>query len=163
MSDVGKLCYSKTQSGRPLCYKRGRSDRPLILKAASAGETIIDVELNPTNWHCIEYDQDHTAQVTCSGAFSSGSGSSSSSKTGTSTWTYTITKTTRGSSASFRIQFQVTSTGCVSSEDPGVMASIVATQIKNNKVYTKEAQVPVQSNGSVTVNFDLNGILISVN
>lgn len=160
MAGEGKLCY-KPNDGR-LSFKRGGDGR-LIFKASVPGETVIDVELNPVDWHCIEYDQDHTAQVTCSGAFSSGSGRSSSSKTGASTWTYTIEETTRGSSASFRIQFQVTLTGCVSSEDPGVMASIVATQIKNNKVYTKEASVPVQSNGSVTVNFDLNGILISVN
>lgn len=160
MAGEGKLCY-KPNDGR-LSFKRGGDGR-LIFKASVPGETVIDVELNPVDWHCIKYDKDHTAQVTCSGAFSSGSGRSSSSKTGASTWTYTIEETTRGSSASFRIQFQVTSTGCISSEDPGVMASIVVTQIKNNKVYTKEAQVPVQSNGSVTVNFDSNGILISVN
>ena len=160
MAGEGKLCY-KPNDGR-LSFKRGGDGR-LIFKASVPGETVIDVELNPVNWHCREYGQDHTAQVTCSGSFSSGSGSATTQKTGETIWTFTISKTTRGSVAGFRIVFQVTSTGCISSEDPGVMASIVATQIKNNKVYTKEASVPVQSNGSVTVNFDLNGILISVN
>ena len=159
MAGEGKLCYNR--SNGQLCYKRSGDGR-LIFKASTPGETIIDVELNPVNWHCLEYNQDHTAQVTCSGSFSSGSGSATTQKTGGTSWVFTVSKTTRGSAAGFRIVFQVTSTGCISSEDPGVMASIVATQIKNNKVYTKEAQVPVGSNGQATVNFNADGVLTSI-
>lgn len=162
MSDIGKLCYKRGMSDRPLCYKYGRSDRPLIKKAQGVEQTIIDCELNPVHWHCNEYDQDHTAQVTCSGSFATGSGSFTVSQSGT-TWTFTISKTSHTQATTFRIVFQVTDTGCTSSEDPGVMATAVATQMTGSGVVkTKQAVVPVKSDGSITVSFDSSGHLVSM-
>lgn len=154
MADEGKLCYKR--GGDALCYKHG-GDGALVYKSRPVGETVVDVELAPVDWHCLTYDQDHTAVVSCSGRFTQGGGSVETSSSGTK-WTFTIRRTDR-TETKFQISFQVVSTRCIGDEDPGVHASVVATQTSEGEGFSADAGVPVGSDGTITVSFGADGRL----
>jgi len=157
MGVLGKLCHK--HGGGALCHKHGGD--ALVYKSQAPEDATVEVEMGPVDWHCLTYDVDHVARVSCTAAFTAGSGTVTRTQGGSSDTSQAFAvHPNRGAAAEVTFSMRVTLTECSGPEDPGVHGDVVAVQGAASG--TASAALPVGSDATVVVSFDASGRMTGV-